>query len=98
MQGNCIQQRVAGVPGGLPRANSGRPTASNKGLLGSQSAFLSLLAANLGISIHLVSKHPGSYYGPYFVADWTTGTYANYPTRARTTIYYTLDTFDPYGQ
>jgi Domain of unknown function (DUF4185) len=78
--------------------NKCKATASNKGLLGSQAASLSLLAANLGISIHLVSKHPGSYYGPYFVADWTTGTYANYPTRARTTIYYTLDTFDPYGQ
>jgi Domain of unknown function (DUF4185) len=41
---------------------------------------------------------PGGYYGPYFVADWTTGTYAAYPTRASTTIYYTLDTYDPYGQ
>jgi hypothetical protein len=40
----------------------------------------------------------GSYYGPYFVADWTTGTSATASTRAMTTIYYTLDTFDPYGQ
>jgi hypothetical protein len=42
----------------------------------------------------------GSYYGPYFVANWTTGTRADpaTSTRATTTIYYTLDTFDPYGQ
>jgi hypothetical protein len=40
----------------------------------------------------------GSYYGPYFVANWTTGTSATASTRAITTIYYTLDTFDPYGQ
>ena len=40
----------------------------------------------------------GSYYGPYFVANWTTGTYATASTRSSTTIYYTLDTFDPYGQ
>ena len=73
-------------------------SSSNGGLLASQAGSLSLLAANLGISINLVSKHPGSYYGPYFAAGWTTGTYASYPTRASTTIYYTLDTFDPYGQ
>ncbi|MGA2007228.1 MAG: DUF4185 domain-containing protein [Solirubrobacteraceae bacterium] len=40
----------------------------------------------------------GSYYGPYFVANWTTGTRATADTRASTTIYYTLDTFVPYGQ
>ena len=40
----------------------------------------------------------GGYYGPYFVANWTTGTHATASTRASTTIYYTLDTFDPYGQ
>ena len=40
----------------------------------------------------------GSYYGPYFVANWTTGTSATPSTRGITTIYYTLDTFDPYGQ
>lgn len=40
----------------------------------------------------------GSYYGPYFVANWTTGTRATLDTRESTTIYYTLDTFDPYGQ
>jgi hypothetical protein len=47
------------------------------------------------------SQHQqGSYYGPYFVANWTTGTPADpaTSTRATTTIYYTLDTFDPYGQ
>jgi hypothetical protein len=48
----------------------------------------------------LADKHHllGSYYGPYFVANWTTGTYGTASTRASTTIYYTLDTFDPYGQ
>jgi hypothetical protein len=40
----------------------------------------------------------GSYYGPYFVAGWTTGTPPTPGERASTTIYYTLDTFDPYGQ
>jgi Domain of unknown function (DUF4185) len=42
--------------------------------------------------------HVGSYYGPYFVANWTTGQRATASQRASTTIYYTLDTFDPYGQ
>jgi hypothetical protein len=40
-------------------------------------------------------------YGPYFVANWVTGTKPpkdSYGVRASTTIYYTLDTFDPYGQ
>ena len=40
----------------------------------------------------------GGYYGPYFVANWITGTRGTLTTRASTTIYYTLDTFDPYGQ
>jgi hypothetical protein len=40
----------------------------------------------------------GGYYGPYFVANWTTGFSATASTRAITTIYYTLDTYDPYGQ
>jgi hypothetical protein len=44
------------------------------------------------------TKHVGSYYGPYFVANWTTGTIGTPTQRASTTIYYTLDTFDPYGQ
>jgi len=43
-------------------------------------------------------SHVGNYYGPYFVANWTTGTAGTARTRASTTIYYTLDTFDPYGQ
>jgi hypothetical protein len=43
-------------------------------------------------------KHVGSYYGPYFVSNWTTGIYGTPTTQASTTIYYTLDTFDPYGQ
>jgi Domain of unknown function (DUF4185) len=42
--------------------------------------------------------HVGSYYGPYFVPNWTTGQRATASRRASTTIYYTLDTFDPYGQ
>jgi Domain of unknown function (DUF4185) len=42
--------------------------------------------------------HVGDYYGPYFVANWTTGQRATASQRASTTIYYTLDTFDPYGQ
>jgi hypothetical protein len=40
----------------------------------------------------------GSYYGPYFVANWVTGTFGTLTRRGSTTIYYTLDTFDPYGQ
>ena len=43
-------------------------------------------------------KHVGDYYGPYFVANWTTGVAATRTRAASTTIYYTLDTFDPYGQ
>jgi Domain of unknown function (DUF4185) len=43
-------------------------------------------------------SHVGSYYGPYFVANWTTGTAGTTTQRASTTIYYTLDTYDPYGQ
>lgn len=43
-------------------------------------------------------KHVGNYYGPYFVANWTTGTFGTPTRRGSTTIYYTLDTFDPYGQ
>jgi hypothetical protein len=46
-------------------------------------------------------KDPGGDYGPYFVANWTTGTKPpkdSFGDRAQTTIYYTLDTFDPYGQ
>lgn len=40
----------------------------------------------------------GTFYGPFFVAGWTTGTIPT-PTRpATSTIYYTLDTFQPYGQ
>lgn len=42
--------------------------------------------------------HVGDYYGPYFVADWVTGVRATSKRLAQTTIYYTLDTFDPYGQ
>jgi Domain of unknown function (DUF4185) len=41
---------------------------------------------------------PGGDYGPYFVANWTTGNTGSLSVRATTTIYYTLDTFDPYGQ
>ena len=41
----------------------------------------------------------GTYYGPFFIADWmTTGSYGTTTQRAGSTIYYTLDTFSPYGQ
>lgn len=40
----------------------------------------------------------GAYYGPYFVANWATGTTGTASKQGTTTIYYTLDTFDPYGQ
>lgn len=40
----------------------------------------------------------GGNYGPYFLQDWTTGTPAKGRTPAITTIYYTIDTFIPYGQ
>jgi Domain of unknown function (DUF4185) len=45
-----------------------------------------------------MQKHAGDYYGPYFVANWTTGTSQEGLKPASTTIYYTLDTYDPYGQ
>jgi uncharacterized protein DUF4185 len=41
---------------------------------------------------------PGGDYGPYIVANWTTGRYQSDVFQASTTIYYTLDTYDPYGQ
>lgn len=40
----------------------------------------------------------GTYYGPFFVADWMTGTYATATQRSSSNIYYTLDTYSPYGQ
>jgi Domain of unknown function (DUF4185) len=40
----------------------------------------------------------GGEYGPYFIAGWTTGTPATAGAGATTTIYYTIDTFVPYGQ
>jgi hypothetical protein len=52
------------------------------------------LDATLADKLHQL----GAYYGPYFVANWTTGNYATASNRATTTIYYTLDTYDPYGQ
>ena len=39
----------------------------------------------------------GSYYGPYIVPGWTTVTRPE-PGVITTTFYYTLDTFNPYGQ
>lgn len=51
------------------------------------------------------STTKGTYYGPYFVAPWTTSTSKSVGTRSTgvirtvtTTFYYTLDTFSPYGQ
>jgi hypothetical protein len=40
----------------------------------------------------------GTYYGPYFVANWTTGHTATKYLPATSTFYYTLDTYWPYGQ
>lgn len=40
----------------------------------------------------------GGEYGPYFVAGWTTGYFGSPGTPASATIYYTIDTFVPYGQ
>jgi hypothetical protein len=42
--------------------------------------------------------NPGGEYGPYFISGWTTGTPAGNGAAATTTIYYTVDTFVPYGQ
>ena len=44
------------------------------------------------------AKRSGAYYGPYFVNGMTTGTYGTKATPARSTIFYTLDTDNPYGQ
>jgi len=40
----------------------------------------------------------GGEYGPYFIAGWTTSTSASRGQPASTTIYYTVDTFVPYGE
>jgi hypothetical protein len=40
----------------------------------------------------------GTYYGTYFVANWTTGHTATESLPATSTFYYTLDTYWPYGQ
>ncbi len=40
----------------------------------------------------------GSYYGPYFIAGWTTPHYEPSQSFEGSTFYYTLDTFHPYGQ
>ena len=40
----------------------------------------------------------GSAYGPYFIAGRTTGVTGTMTTQATSTFYYTLDTFQPYGQ
>lgn len=40
----------------------------------------------------------GSYYGPYFITKWTTGSPATTTAQASSTFYYTLDTYRPYGQ
>jgi hypothetical protein len=42
--------------------------------------------------------NPGGEYGPYFISGWTTGAPAGSGVGATTTIYYTVDTFVPYGQ
>jgi hypothetical protein len=43
-------------------------------------------------------NHLGSTYGAYFVTNWVTGHRRSSTTRASSTIYWVLDTFDPYGQ
>ena len=43
-------------------------------------------------------KTYGTYYGPHFVANWTTGHGETNTLPATSTFYYTLDTFYPYGQ
>ena len=43
-------------------------------------------------------QHLGSYYGAYFVANWATGNRQTLNRASQPTFYYTLDTFDPYGQ
>jgi hypothetical protein len=40
----------------------------------------------------------GTYYGPHFVANWTTGHAETNILPATSTFYYTLDTYYPYGQ
>jgi hypothetical protein len=40
----------------------------------------------------------GTFYGPHFVANWTSGHFATESLPATSTFYYTLDTFWPYGQ
>lgn len=44
------------------------------------------------------AKANGGDYGPYFVAGWTTGRRQHGHTPATSTIYYTIDTFRPYGE
>jgi hypothetical protein len=60
-----------------------------------------MTSPNLGLADKKKNPGNGGDYGPYFVANWTTGTKPAKDSvgfRASTTIYYTLDTFDPYGQ
>jgi Domain of unknown function (DUF4185) len=44
------------------------------------------------------AKRSGAYYGPYFVNGMTTGTFRTSTAAASSTIFYTLDTDNPYGQ
>jgi len=39
----------------------------------------------------------GEYYAPFFIANWTTGTFATRTEAATSTLYYTLSTWNPYG-
>ena len=44
------------------------------------------------------SSVQGAAYAPYFVAGWTTGTYARTGFPASSTFYYTISTFSPYAE
>jgi Domain of unknown function (DUF4185) len=88
-------------PAADPRTKSGycffiysTQTESTKNPTGSSVCEPSWPNASLADS----AMHVGNYYGPYFVANWVTGVTATRTRAASTTIYYTLDTFDPYGQ
>jgi len=43
-------------------------------------------------------SHDGFYYAPYFIADWMSGTTGTAARAATSTLYYTLSTWNPYGE
>ena len=40
----------------------------------------------------------GNYYAPFFIADWTSARFATNTEAATSTLYYTLSTWNPYGE